>query len=257
MSMLVVMGDDVDARLTAYLLAQIDSDIVVAASIADAEQQAARRAWAAIILDTRLPDGDGLHFLRTLVQQEFDGAVLMLSTVKTLSLKVRALDEGADDYIVRPYEPAELLARVRAMIRRARRRATRVESGTIRAGTMQLNINDLELILPGNRRTRLTPNEMRVLHYLMKHSQRVVDHQELSHLLFGMDSYIGHSNAVGVYIRRVRRKIEEDVSHPRYIVTVRGNGYQFIVPKQTAETVALTPATLQCMDAQPPSRVRS
>jgi len=241
MSILVVMGDDVDARLTAYLLAQIDGDIVVAGGLADAQQQITHRAWAAIVLDTHLPDGDGLHFLRTLVQQGFDGAVLMLSTTKTLSLKVRALDEGADDYIVRPYEPAELLARVRAITRRAHRRASRVDSGTMRVGTVQLNTNDLELILPGNRRTRLTPNEMRVLHYLMKHAQRVVDHQELSHLLFGMDSYTSHSNAVGVYIRRVRRKIEEDVSHPRYIVTVRGNGYQFIVPPHaTEETISPT-----------------
>jgi len=252
MSILVVMGNDVDARLTAYLLAQIDGDIAIAGSISDARQHAARRAWAAIVLDTHLPDGDGLHFLRTLVQQEFDGAVLMLSASKTLSLKVRALDEGADDYIVRPYEPAELLARVRAMIRRARRRASHMESGTMRVGPVQLNTNDLELILPGNRRTRLTPNEMRVLHYLMKHAQRVVDHQELSHLLFGMDSYTGHSNAVGVYIRRVRRKIEEDVSHPRYIITVRGNGYQFIVPvHMTAEANALTAPT-EVAPAMPP-----
>jgi len=241
MSILVVTGDDVDARFTAYLLAQIDGDIAIAGSITAAQHHVARRAWAAIVLDTHLPDGDGLHFLRTLVQQEFEGAVLMLSASKALSLKVRALDEGADDYIVRPYEPAELLARVRAMTRRACRRASHVESGTMRVGLVQLNTNDLELILPGNRRTRLTPNEMRVLHYLMKHAQRVVDHQELSHLLFGMDSYTGHSNAVGVYIRRVRRKIEEDVSHPRYIITVRGNGYQFIVPEQTTvEANALT-----------------
>jgi len=236
MSILVVMDDDVDARLTAYLLRQVDGDVAVAGSIADARQQVARRPWSAVILDTRLPDGDGLQFLRTLTDTGFEGAVLILSASKGVALKVRALDEGADDYITRPYEPAELLARVRAMTRRARRRADKAESGLMRVGPVQLNTNELEILLPGNRRARLTPNEMRVLHYLMKHAQRVVGHQELSRLLFGMDSCPGHSNAVGVYIRRVRRKIEDNVGHPRYIVTVRGNGYQFIAPEPSADS---------------------
>lgn len=230
MSILVVMADDIDAHLAAYLLAQVDDDIVIAGSIADAEQHVARRAWSAIILDTHLPDGSGLHLLQTLGKRGHEGAVLVLSTSKGVAIKVRALEEGADDYIVRPYEPAEFIARVRAMMRRARRRMDYAESAALRVGPVQLNTNTLEILLPGNRRARLTPNEMRVLHYLMKHSQRVVDHQELSRLLFGMESYPGHSNAVGVYIRRVRRKIEDDVSRPRYIITVRGNGYQFVTP---------------------------
>jgi len=245
MSILVVMDDNVEARLTAYLLTQVDGDVAIAGSIADARQQMARRSWSAVILDTRLPDGDGLHFLRTLADTDFEGAVLILSASKGVALKVRALDEGADDYIVRPYEPAELLARTRAMTRRARRRAERAASGLTRVGPVQLNANELEILLPGNRRARLTPNEMRVLHYLMKHTQRVVDHQELSRLLFGINSYPGHSNTVGVYIRRVRRKIEEDLDHPRYIVTVRGNGYQFIAPKPEADSRQLSAVSCQ------------
>ena len=236
MSILIVMGDNVDARLTAYLLAQVDGDVTVAVTLADARRHIARRVWSAIVLDTHLPDGDGLHLLGALGEMDFEGAVLMLSASKGVALKVRALDEGADDYIVRPYEPAELIARVRAMTRRARRRASHVESDRMRVGPVQLNTNGLEALLPGNRRARLTPNEMRVLHYLMKHAPRVVDHQELSRLLFGMDSYRGHSNAVGVYIRRVRRKIEEDIGRPRYIITVRGNGYQFVAPEQEADS---------------------
>ncbi len=240
MSILVVMGDDVDARLTAYLLAQVDGDVVVAGALADAREHLAARAWSAVILDTHLPDGDGLHFLGVLAQLDFEGAVLMVGESGGVALKVRALDEGADDYLVRPYESAELIARVRAMTRRARRRAGRTEGGTMRVGSMQLNTSDLEVLLPGDRRAQLTPNEMRVLHYLMKHSGRVVEHQELSRLIFGMDSYPGHSNAVGVYIRRVRHKIEDDVGHPRHIVTVRGNGYQFVSPEQ--EAVSRQPA---------------
>jgi len=234
MSILVVMDDDVEARLTAYLLGQVDGDVAIAPSIADARQRVAHHTFSAVILDTRLPDGDGFTLLHILGESDFDGAALVVSAAKGLALKVRALDEGADDYIVRPYEPAEFLARVRAATRRARRRASRAESGVLRVGPVQLNTNELKVALPGGRHATLTPNEMRVLHYLMKHERRVVSHKELSRLLFGLESYPGYSNAVGVYIRRVRHKIEEDVGNPRLIVTVRGNGYQFVVPEMEA-----------------------
>jgi two-component system OmpR family response regulator len=235
MSILVVSGDDIDARLAAYLLTQVDEDVVISGSIADAEGRIARRPWSAVILDTHLPDGSGFNLLHTLTRSGYEGALLMLSASKGVEPKVRALEEGADDYIVRPYEPAELIARVRATIRRARKRFTRTDSGAIYAGSMQLNANTLEILLPGNRKARLTPNELRILSYLMKNAQRVVDHQELSRLLFETEPYPGHSNAVGVYIRRVRRKIEDDVRRPRYIVTVRGNGYQFMAPPEDAD----------------------
>jgi DNA-binding response OmpR family regulator len=158
---------------------------------------------------------------------KFEGAIIFLSTVTQLAVRVRALEEGADDYIVRPYEPAELLARVTATIRRSRRRLGQGESGIVRVGPVELDVHLLEVSLPGNRRARLTPSEMRLLYYLMTHTERVVAYHELSTWLFGTRAHQVSSNAVGVYMRRVRRKVEVNPDQPRYILTVHGHGYRF------------------------------
>jgi DNA-binding response OmpR family regulator len=227
MSVLLVMSDDVDARLASYLLAQVVPTVVTAGTLAEARTALADCSWSAVILDTVLPDGTGFELLHTLSEMSFEGGILVLSSSRDVADKVRALDAGADDYVVRPYEPAELLARVRVILRRARRRMGSAEGGVIRVGGLELDVNALSVTLPGNRRERLTPNEMRLLHYLMTHAQRVVDHQELLARLFGTANHQASSNAVGVYMRRVRRKIEANPDQPRYIVTVRGSGYRF------------------------------
>ena len=227
MSLLVVMSDGVDARLAAYLLAQVDQDVVRTATLADARRLLSEGSWVAVVLDTTLPDGNAFDLLNVLVETNFDGGVVVLSAAKEIALKVRVLEEGADDYVVRPYEPAELIARVKATIRRSRRHAGVGQNGILRVGAISLDVNELTVLLPGNRRAHLTPNEMRILHYLMLHPYRVVEHQELAARLFGMDGMAPGSNAVGVYMRRVRRKIEPDPSHPRYILTVRRHGYRF------------------------------
>ncbi len=233
MSILVAMSESVDARLASYLLTQLDRDVLTVGTLAEAERHALDRSWTAIVLDTTLSDGSGFDLLHTLTRMGFDGAILVLSATKTVATKVRALEEGADDYIVRPYEPSELLARVKASVRRSRRRIGKPETGLVRVGPVELDMHMLAVSLPGNRRERLTPNEMRLLHYLMTHAERIVDHQELATWLFGMEEVQATgSNAVSVYMRRVRRKIEVDPNHPRYIITVRGSGYRFSVVEE-------------------------
>jgi len=232
-SILVAMSESVDARLASYLLTQLDRDVLTVGTLAEAERHALDRSWTAIVLDTTLSDGSGFDLLHTLTRMGFDGAILVLSATKTVATKVRALEEGADDYIVRPYEPSELLARVKASVRRSRRRIGKPETGLVRVGPVELDMHMLAVSLPGNRRERLTPNEMRLLHYLMTHAERIVDHQELATWLFGMEEVQATgSNAVSVYMRRVRRKIEVDPNHPRYIITVRGSGYRFSVVEE-------------------------
>lgn len=219
-----------DARLTAYLLTQAEQQITAVATLEEARAYLRERSWAAVVLDTLLADGSGFDLLALLTEMRFEGGVLVLSASRDVGDKVRALEAGADDYVVRPYEPSELLARVKALLRRSRRRLGALQSGEtglVRVGPVELDANALVVSLPGNRRERLTPNEMRLLHYLMTHAGRVVDHQELLARLFGTQQHQTSSNAVGVYMRRVRRKIEDDPDQPHYIVTVRGSGYRF------------------------------
>jgi DNA-binding response OmpR family regulator len=228
MSILLVMSDDIDARLASYLLGQVVRTVIIAATVAEARRLLAERAWSAVILDTVLPDDSGFELLRALHDANFDGGIMVLTASREVGDKVRALEEGADDYVVRPYEPAEFLARVKALLRRSRRRAANaVTGGILRVGDVELDLNSLQVVLPGSRRERLTPNELRLLHYLMSHAQRVVEHQELLLHLFGTAEHQSSTNAIGVYMRRVRQKIEPDPDHPRYIVTIRGSGYRF------------------------------
>ncbi len=226
MSLLLVMADDLEAGLASYLLEQLDPVIVRAYTLAEARRLVEARLFAAIILDTVLPDGDGVGFLRVLRDLNFQSGILILSASKSAADKVRAFDGGADDYIVRPYEAAEFLSRVRALLRRLRQRHG-TAGEVLRVAGVALDVNALEVSLPDRGRQRLTPNEMRVLHYLMTHAGHVVDKQDLSARLFGAASLDTSSNAVGVYMRRVRRKIEIDPDHPHCIVTVRGKGYCF------------------------------
>ena len=241
MSILLVMSDDMDARLTAYLLGQTEQQVVVTATVREARRYLHDRSWSAVVLDTTLADGSGFDLLDVLSALHFDGGILVLSASREVADKVHALEAGADDFVTRPYEPAELLARVKALLRRSHRSAGTAhagDGGTIRVGGVELDVNALTVTLPGNRRERLTPNELRLLHYLMTHAGRVVDHQELLACLFGTQDHQASSNAVGVYMRRVRRKIEDDPDQPRHIVTVRGSGYRFETDEDTENAPA-------------------
>lgn len=226
MSILVALGGNLEARLAAYLLAGIDGEVVIAGSIAELERGLASHPWSVVVLDTTLPDGDALTVLRRMAARGYEGAAIVLGAAADALLAARILDAGADDYLVRPYDPAEFVARVRAMLRRSRRRMARAEGAAMRAGGLELDAGALAATLPDGRRVSLTPNEMRVLRCLMTRAGRVVGHQELAHSLFGPRAVATSANTIGVYVRRVRRKIETDPAHPRSILTVRG-GYQF------------------------------
>jgi DNA-binding response OmpR family regulator len=230
MSILLVMSDEVEAELAAHLLSLLGQQVRTAGSLAEARRALAERSWSAVILDTVVDGESGFDLLQAMAGMSFAGGILVLSASQSSADKVRALEEGADDYVVRPYHAAEFLGRVKALLRRARRERGTVGCHLVRVGEVELDVNALVVALPGNRRVRLAPNEMRLLHYLMVHAQRVVERQELLSHLFadGYEAGVPASpNAIDVYVRRVRRKIESDVERPHYIVTVRGRGYQF------------------------------
>ena len=232
MSILLAMGDDVDARLLMHLLAPLQRQLVLAVTTAEAERYIGMHSFAVVVVDTTSLDGDGLDLVRRLAKRDFEGTIIVINPTGDIMAKVEALDGGADDYIVYPYEPAELLARIRAALRRWYRRTRQAAGSRVRVGPVELDVNELEVAVPGKCHIRLTPSEMRLLLYLMTHNQRAVDRQELLAYLFGPDTQRIAPNIIGVYVQRVRRKIENDPNHPCYVVTIRGQGYQFRVPDE-------------------------
>lgn len=185
----------------------------------------AARAWRPdlIVLDLLLPGLAGLEVCRIL-RAESDAYIIMLTARATEADKLTGLDSGADDYVTKPFSPRELVARVRAVMRRQHRRLEQ-EPSTLQARELQLDLKAHRATMQG-RPVELTPKEFRLLATLMKYPDRTFTREELVERVFGQ-SYDGFDRTVDAHIKNLRRKIEPDRLQPTYIVTVYGIGYKF------------------------------
>jgi DNA-binding response OmpR family regulator len=178
-----------------------------------------------VLLDLMLPRLDGFGVFRA-IRARSESPVIMLTARGEVTDRIVGLDVGADDYIAKPFSPSEVAARVRAVIRRARRDGTRGTDGRV------LRFGQLE-IEPGTRKVRvggkpiqLTPKEFELLHFLGAHPRTVFSRYQLLDELWDA-AFEGDPSTVTVHIRRLREKLETDPSHPRHLVTVWGAGYRF------------------------------
>jgi len=175
--------------------------------------------YDALVLDVMLPRMDGLELLRELRQRGHKTPVLMLTARDTVSDRVQGLDAGADDYLIKPFAFPELLARVRALLRRP----------PLQVGTL-LSVGDLEMdtasrqVRRQDRRIELSPREYAVLEYLMRHPEQVLTRTQIGEHVWNFD-FFHESNVVDVYIGYLRRKIDRG-SERALIHTVRGVGYR-------------------------------
>ncbi len=177
-----------------------------------------------VVLDLGLPDGDGVDFIRDL-RTWSDVPVIVLSARTSETDKVEALDAGADDYLVKPFGTAELLARVRAQMRR-RSLASGTSGGTLSFGNIRADFAK-RLVERDGQQIHLTPIEYRLLAYLASHPNSVLTHRQLLKNVWG-PSHAEDSHYVRVYMAHLRKKIEADPSQPRHILTEAGVGYRFV-----------------------------
>jgi two-component system, OmpR family, response regulator VicR len=172
-----------------------------------------------IVLDLTLPDCDGFDLLPVL-RQSGQVPIIVLTVRARQPDKVRGLTLGADDYITKPFDPAELLARVRVVLRRARPSITRIRLGRVTVDFPRRQA------LAGQQAIFLTHREFELLSYLAEHRDRVVRRQELLHAVWGyLDADIS-TRTVDFTIARLRKKIEVDHHHPQFIRTAHGDGYR-------------------------------
>ena len=176
-----------------------------------------------IILDLMLPTVDGLDVCRIL-RSESRVPIIMLTAKSTEHDKLIGLDLGADDYVTKPFSPRELLARVRAVLRRLSESGTR-EIDEVRFGDLVVNFVRHEVRLQG-KFIRLTPKEFKVLEILIREPGRAFSRLELLEQAFGFD-YDGLERTVDVHVMNLRRKIEPNLEEPVYVQTVYGIGYKF------------------------------
>ncbi len=181
-----------------------------------------------ILLDVMLPDGDGFEFCRRIRAEEQlrDTPVLFLTARGAEVDRVIGLEIGGDDYIVKPFSPRELLARVKAHLRR-KQRAAPGERKT--AGPLQLDSAACRVFLRG-REVLMTAMEFRLLEFLFSHPSKVFSRDQLLRSIWGDGCHVTPRN-VDVHIRRLREHIEETPDKPKWIQTVRGFGYRFELPQ--------------------------
>jgi two-component system KDP operon response regulator KdpE len=180
-----------------------------------------------IILDLGLPDVDGLAVCREL-RGWSRAPVLVLSARHSDEEKVRLLDAGADDYVTKPFSTAELLARVRALLRRAAREGSGIGDGRIRSGALVLDLAARTLTVR-EREVHLTPIEWELLKALATEAGRTLTHQHLFTRVWSGRTAGDAQQYLRVHVAHLRRKIEDDPVRPRYIATEPGVGYRFLL----------------------------
>jgi DNA-binding response OmpR family regulator len=176
-----------------------------------------------------LPDGDGFNFCRQLAQEEPGVPVILLTTRGTHDDKITGLKLGADDYIVKPYDHAELVERIKAVLRRTTRMQPHLVQDSLRLGDLELLMNELKIKVGASKTVELTPTEMKIMSCLMNNAGKVMKRSSIAEIALGYD-YEGISNVVDVYIRRLRKKLETDPTKHKYIETIVGSGYRMSKP---------------------------
>jgi two-component system, OmpR family, KDP operon response regulator KdpE len=218
---LVVEDEPRILRALSALLEGADHCAEGARTAAEAIEAALRRPPDAVLLDLVLPDGSGLDVCRRL--REWSRVpILVVSAVDDEADKVAALDAGADDYVTKPYAPGELLARLRALLRRAAESPGEgmvVDFGDVIVDLGRREVRRAGALVP------LTAHEYGLLAELARQADRVLTHRALLHAVWGPDS-ASETHYLRVYMGRLRRKLEADPARPRHLVTETGIGYR-------------------------------
>ncbi|MEA3337048.1 MAG: response regulator transcription factor [Chloroflexota bacterium] len=227
MRVLIVDDDPPSLKMTAFLLAEEGYEVVTADNGTDALRLVEEEIPDLVILDVMMPGLDGLQVTQR-IRQSMNLPIIMLSAKGETSDRVSGLDVGADDYLAKPFEPSELLARVRSVLRRAEAFTFGEPESALVADGFHLDPVTNIVRLPSGDNVELTPIEFRLLHCLVRNQGRSLSHEQIISNVWGYD-YDGYSNQVAVYVRRLRLKIEVDPEEPRHLLTVRGLGYKFVL----------------------------
>jgi DNA-binding response OmpR family regulator len=221
---LVVDDEKSIVELVVFNLEKQGFKTVVAYDGIQAIQVARAEKPDAIILDVMLPGLDGFEVCRIL-SRELSAPIIMLTARKDEIDRILGLEIGADDYVTKPFSPRELVARVKAVLRRRGRQETDPEGKVVKRGDLVIDL-DRHAVQVGERAVELTPTEFEVLRLLATHPGRVFSREALLETIRGSDAYID-LRTVDVHIRHLREKLGDNPAEPRFLETVRGIGYRF------------------------------
>lgn len=200
--------------------------VAVAATGAEALTEAATRSPAVVILDLGLPDIDGIEVCRQL-RRWTDTPIIVLTAEGAEARKIEALDEGADDYVTKPFSTPELLARIRVALRNRRPARDTDLPVVLKVGAIEIDLPHHHVTIRGAE-VELTPKEYAFLVALARHPGRVLTHRMLLHEVWGPD-YAKETQYLRVYASQLRKKLDDDPAHP-HLVTEPGIGYRLVSP---------------------------
>jgi phosphate regulon transcriptional regulator PhoB len=224
---LVVEDEDDIRTLVRYNLEQEGFRVDEARDGAEAYEMIRRRAPDAVVLDLMLPGIPGLELCQKVRADNGTRMlpIVMLTAKSSEVDRILGLEMGADDYVVKPFSPRELVARIRAVLRRSQANAAAAAGPVYERGRLRIDLGTYEVFVDGQER-QLCLREFELLRFFVEHPMRVYSREQLLDLVWGRDVFV-EPRTVDVHVRRLRRQIERDDSKPELILTVRSVGYRF------------------------------
>lgn len=235
----VLIVDDEESILTllAFNLEKAGYDVQTATDGLEGYELALKNKYAFIILDLMLPSMDGMEVCKKLRQEKIETPIMILTAKDDELEKIIGLELGADDYMTKPFSPREVLARMKAIMRRVNSRGkAEDEKENSKEELVEVTIGEIKIfpelyeVIVRDNLIEVTPKEFELLLYMMKRVNRILSREQLLDAIWNFD-YAGETRIVDVHISHLREKIELDTKNPAYIRTVRGFGYKFEVPK--------------------------
>jgi two-component system response regulator RegX3 len=220
---LVVEDEETLSEAIAFLLSKEGFEVTVAATGPDAIAQFEKSGADLILLDLMLPGLSGTEVCRQ-IRTKSAVPIIMLTAKDSEIDKVVGLEIGADDYVTKPYSSRELIARIRAVLRRGELLDSADDGSTLEVGPVRMD-TDRHVITVNNEQVAIPLKEFELLEFLMRNAGRVLTRMQLIDRVWGSD-YVGDTKTLDVHIKRLRAKIEKDPANPEIIQTVRGMGYK-------------------------------
>jgi two-component system response regulator RegX3 len=221
---LVVEDEESFSDALSYMLRKEGFEVAVATTGTAALSEFDRNGADIVLLDLMLPEMSGTEVCRQL-RQKSHVPIIMVTARDTEIDKVVGLEIGADDYVTKPFSPRELVARIRAVLRRNAGEPSEASTPTLAAGPVRMDIERHVVTVSGDT-VALPLKEFELLELLLRNAGRVLTRGQLIDRVWGAD-YVGDTKTLDVHVKRLRSKIEPEPSSPRYILTVRGLGYKF------------------------------
>ncbi|MBN1170914.1 MAG: response regulator transcription factor [Micromonosporaceae bacterium] len=225
MARVLVVEDEASfSEALSYMLRKEGFEVSVAETGSQALETFSRVGADIVLLDLMLPEMSGMEVCRNLRQRSSVPIIMVTARDEEID-KVVGLEIGADDYVTKPYSPRELVARIRAVLRRRSAENSDANLETMMVGPVRMDV-DRHVVTVAGASVSLPLKEFELLELLLRNAGRVVTRGQLIDRIWGAD-YVGDTKTLDVHVKRLRSKIEPEPSAPRYLVTVRGLGYKF------------------------------